>query len=261
MTDGIRNGATTRIASFLCALTQFLGASDLCQLDRVSLSDHLALDGLWNTCDSKCKGQLPVQELRSGHSNPRDTAYLWSVAHARVMQWTQKLEVHGLREGSVSQSFMLHPHGCMRCDRGVNQGHNSEYVVEVRWSALKLSHFIGSASDEHLVCPHLQRIWFDATGILPTPDQSSKNYRFHAQGPMVAPTSIPTTLLRVLIALAPQMRYTFVSKCELFQDAFIDLWVTLGVLPHIPVCTSMLTHIQQDQLVQKWKSAVELIHP
>jgi hypothetical protein len=252
-------GVTTPIASFVCAVTQFLSSTDLSRLNRVCRTDHLALDSLWNTCATKCKGQLPVLELRRGTEaggggcNPRDTAYLWSVAHAVVTRWIQRLNQTAM--SSVCHSFMLTSHGCTHCRPMSWPCHNTEYVVSASRHIEGDTHAITTASDDHLTCPHLRRIWFDATGI-DIQQAFVTNSRFQIYGPRSL--SLPSTVLRVLICLGPQIAYTFLTHKPLLEP-FADVWFSLGVMPQMPITTSMLPADIQDKLQFKWHNLVTFV--
>lgn len=246
-------GVTTPFASYVCAVTQFLSSTDLCLLDRVSQSDHAALDALWATCEAKCRGLLPVHELRrgtgTGGGNPRDTAYLWSVAHAVVTRWTDTLQ-QASSSAYVCQSFTLQPHGCLHCNIPKrHEYHNSEYVVSASYKAI--THAIGTSGEDQRGCMHLRQIWLDATGI-PIHQQN-----YEQIGPNGS--NLPTTLLHVLIRLGPQIHHVFLKSPHRFWDPFVEVWVALGVMPRIPISTAMSNMEMRHALTSKWHNVVQFI--
>jgi hypothetical protein len=242
-------GVTTPCASFVCAVTQFLSSADLRHLNQVCHTDHLALDSLWNTCATKCKGQLPVLELRSADSNPRDTAYLWSVAHAVVTRWTETLR----QAAYVVQSFMLQSHGCLHCDTDRYLYHNSEYVITVAGKGKPIQHDVGTSGEIQRTCKHLQQIWLDATGV-PIQQPGVRAQQFGA-----AARSVPTTLLHVLIRLGPQIDCCFISPIGECMDPFVEMWMALGVMPRIRIDASMVASETREELVLNWPTVFEFI--
>lgn len=270
-------GVTTPFASYVCAVTQFLSSADLCHLDRVSRTDHAALDALWRLCECKCKGQLPIQELRRGQGpfdtqchwshgddfrtlNPRDTAYLWSVAYRSLLHWTESFSKDS---GWHCASFLLQPHPCLQCD-ATNSHHGSEYVVEPR-----RRHYLHVSSEEQLTCLRLHHLWLEATGIplLVRDDKSgvavSSDSRYGSQFEVESkitptPRTLAATVLRLLICLGPHLAYVYIGDMSCV-DPFVQLWIELGVMPRIPLCMPMYTSDTHKQLCDKWHTLVEFI--
>jgi hypothetical protein len=231
---GIRppsRGVTHRIASFVTAVTQFLEASDLYHLNRVSWEDHTALDTLWNTCAAKCKGQLTLPTLRLPSSDgglllthhPRDTAYLWSIAWKEVKQWLDMAlyeKPHG-----TDNILLLRLHHCRCASCSGRSGrvfprYNTIFQVQefrqCMWWKSGLWYGMGCRGwDNPDDCPYLRDLWI---GVY---DETKHQ--------------CTTALLRVLLLLGPLLKSAEVGAIAGARPAFVDLWFNLGVLPRIPL--------------------------
>jgi hypothetical protein len=238
-------GVTTPLASFLCAMTQFFCSADLCQLDRVCRTDHLALESLWNTCATKCKGQLPVQELRSGNSNPRDRAYHWSVTWRAVHQWVQTLTNASGSNREVLQSFMTHPHPCKRCHPrhtfGNSYGNAREYSLVFPQSGA-IHHNIGPGHRMPYPCEYLK--------------QEAVCLGFDTQLATATPT---LSFIRALVHLpVDNLHYTFIHPQEI-NATFVHLWFRLGVFARLPLWGYWVPDDERRSLSETYHNAIDWI--
>lgn len=239
---GSSRGVTHPVATFVCAVTQFLSSSDLCQLDRVCHADHRTLDTLWNTCAAKCQGQLPVPLLRLSNSDredredreprdahagsdgglllthhPRDTAYLWSVAWKAVKQWIDRALDDGPYGTDNILFLRLHHCRCAWCNGRVFPRYNTIFRVHVQEFRQCMWYGMGcrQAWSEPDDCPYLRDLWIDVY------DETKHQ--------------CTTALLRVLLLLGPFLASAEVGPIPGARPAFVDLWFNIGVQPRIPL--------------------------
>lgn len=238
-------GVTTPFASYVCAVTQFLSSTDLFQLDRVCRNDHRALDALWTTCEAKCKGQLPVQELRSGHSNPRDRAYHWSVTWRAAHQWVQTLSNASVSNGDVFQSFMTQPHPCKRC----HQMHT--FIGKSYGNAREYSLIFPQAGAFHEIGPDHQ---------MPDPCEYIKQEAVCLGFETKLATVIPTlSFIRALVHLpVDNLHYTFIHPQEI-NATFVHLWFRLGVFARLPLWGVWFPSDERRSLSETYHDAIDWI--
>lgn len=239
-------GITPQFPSFVCALTQFLGSSDLRQLERVSKTDKTALDTLWNTCARLYQkyGETPpcVRLLRQqaagdtaspgGPSLAMCRPYLWSIACARIQSHFRTCGAHVC--SFLVQDETAHVYcrnDCPFCH------YFDEYVIRNVISGSRLRHHITPGShtyppspsdrdrdnDKHaLTCGRLRYMW--GQDILNRVLGANATTGHNA-------SKIAPVLLWVLIRHGEDMTYCYIFNAK----QWATLWFALDVAARLPL--------------------------
>jgi hypothetical protein len=224
------DGVTARVSGFPLALTQFLSASDVRQLARVSCLDHKTANAVWTIGCALMNpvnhpGQHIVNILR-GEVCPGFHCVAWSLGWRMCQAYFKAVAGHQPSESRTALGFKradqkIYAHRC--CSVGFEQWNVKGNII---------TRSRGRTDSLHVDQPFLtalsQRMWSSVWSRDWSMDGGFERWR------ECSFDVCTTALLEMLVLYGPTFHFVMVGGMANVA-LFIDLWFELGVAPILPL--------------------------